>query len=78
MSEPIKDTSGNWYNISNNTTCSGPQQLERRGLYSRRPPMTASRGQWLQDRLDLLADELRVSQEELAEAMRVWLERMGK
>jgi hypothetical protein len=59
-------------------TCSGPQQLERRGLYSPRTPMSPTRAQWLQDRLDLLGDELRVSRAELAEAMRVWLEREGK
>lgn len=58
--------------------CFGPQQLERRGLYSPRPPMNATRGQWLLDRLDLLAAELRVSEAELRAAMRVWLEREGE
>jgi uncharacterized protein YPO0396 len=61
-----------------NQPCSGPQQLERRGLYSPRPPMSASRQQWLQDRLDLLPDTLRVSREELVEAMRAYLERQER
>jgi hypothetical protein len=64
MSEPTKIK----------VNCSGPQQLERRGLYSPRPPMSPGRAQWLQDRLDLLPDTLRVSREELVAAMRVWLE----
>jgi hypothetical protein len=54
--------------------CSGPQQLEPRGLYSPRPPMSPSRAQWLQDRLDLLPDQWRVSREELVEAMRMYME----